>query len=259
MIQTRSKKILLLTMACIFVFALTGCAHGIGETIDIVSRSEKAKQNIEHMVNGGGEKVQSVGTIATPPVQKGYITLRDASVSYDNGEFSLSWDALTDSDRINVQLFAYLNDNKAESFRLASIPNAVPIGELKFAFLEEIQPGTYKTFAKVVDENDNTDSMDMDDTFTIADPANTEDTGLKNVTYRFVEDSIVITWEDDGSSSYCARIIDNNTDAILGETIVTENRARLSVPEGYSEFSILVGSYENSTIRAAKTIPVRVP
>lgn len=259
MIQFKNKKILLLTMACIFVFALTGCAHGIGETIDIVSRSEKAKQNIENMVNGGGEKVQSVGTIATPPVQKGYITLRDATVSYKDGEFALSWDTLTDSDRINVQLFAYQNDNKAESFRLASIQNAPTIGEQKFVFIEEIQPGTYKTFAKVVDENDNTDSMDLKDTFTITNAANTEDTGLKNVTYRFVEDSIVISWEDDGSSSYCARILDKNTDAILGETIVTENRARLAIPEGYSEFSILVGSYENSTIRAAKTIPVRVP
>ena len=254
--RSKCKKLLLLTMACIFVFALSGCSHGVAEAISIVTRSERAKQDIEHMVNGGETKVQSVGTIATPASVVGYINIRDASVSYQEGVFDIEWDTLSDSDKITVHVYAYPDGDKAEGFRLALLSDVNTSGSQKVTFKDEIKPGTYMTFVRVEDSNKNTDSIDLPDTFTIRGGDGALSEVLEDITYTIEGSTIVLRWSDDGSGSYCARILAASTDDIIGETIVMDTRAQLAIPDGITEFRVAVASYRENTM--GDYSPIRV-
>ena len=245
------RKLILATLCTAAIgmsLLLSGCTHGIGDTITLVKKAEAAKQAVEQVANMEDGTQVSVGTAANPnytPVNRLNVAVFDIALS--GTEFTAKWTVDTNFSFLSsVMIYAATDMSGEGGVKIGSFSNVPIATERTFELTQPLEEGTYYCYIKVVGQDNNPVTMYCATPiqYTEQDPEGS----LADIVITADDEFVYISWTamPDQEQYYRAILVSaENTDTILAETKVVGTQAKFEIPEGATELYIAAASYLN--------------
>ena len=260
------KKHAKTTVICmsLLTMLLSGCnsIYGLGKTISLVEDATASKKAIDAAVaakEGDSELgempvnvdlgMSSVGTVSVEDNQR--VSMDNAiknvlKVTADGTSFKAEWEFGKNLTNLEVQIFADTDNKGNDGIKIASTDGCKSKDSYEFEF-KGLETGDYYFYAKVTPAN-------KDD----ANYVYTEETSyvtssllktLKNVNIQVIDGMVHFKWDSaDGATQYRTMIMDEETEAIIMDTVTTNCEATMNVPVTKKTFKAAVATFDRSVL-----------